>query len=216
MKQFVIIGLGTFGHFLATNLYKKGHEVLAIDINEELVQAVKDEVSQAVVADATDKDALLSLGVQKVDSAIVCIGSIMEASILCTLNLKDMGVKQILGKATSKTHSRLLHKVGASDVIFPERDQAALLSEQLHNPSIIGTMTLVEGYNIVEFSPLKKFIGKSLKSLDLINKYGVQVLAIKELIPSKTTMIPTGEYIVKDSDLMIMLGPKNAFEKLKK
>ena len=216
MKQFVIIGLGTFGHFLATNLYKKGHEVLAIDINEERTQAIKDKVSQAVIADATDKDALLSLGVQKVDSAIVCIGSIMEASILCTFTLKDIGVKQILGKATSKTHSRLLYKVGASDVIFPEKDQAALLSEQLHNPNIIGTMTLVEGYTIVEFGPPKKFIGKSLKNLDLINRYGVQVLAIKETMPNKTNMIPTGEYVVKDSDLLIMLGPKDAFERLKK
>ncbi len=216
MKQFVVIGLGTFGYYLATNLYKKGHEVLAIDNNADTVQNIKDEVSRAVVADATDKKVLESLGVQNVDSAIVCISSFLEASVLTTLNLKDIGVKVVVAKATSKTHSRLLYKVGASEVFFPEKDQAVSLAERLENPNIIEYLPLVEGYSIIELAPLKRFIGKSLKNLNLINQYGIQVIAVKEIITDRLNMVPTGQYIIKDSDILILLGPNDALDKLQK
>ncbi|MEA3392084.1 MAG: TrkA family potassium uptake protein [Candidatus Marinimicrobia bacterium] len=214
MKQFVVIGLGTFGYNLATGLYEKGYEVLVIDHNADLVQAIKDKVSRAVVADASQKNILESLGVKDVDSTIVCIGSSIETSVLSTLNLKDIGVKHVIAKATSKTHSRLLYKVGASEVFFPERDQAVTLAERLQNPNIMGYLPFVEGYSIIEFAPIKKFIGKSLKDLDLINRFGIQVLAIKEIITNKFTMVPTAQYIVKDSDILILLGQKDAFAKL--
>jgi trk system potassium uptake protein TrkA len=215
MKQFVIIGLGTFGNFLATSLYEKGHEVLAIDKNSKLIQAIKDDVSRAVVADATDKKVLESLGVKAINSAIICMGSSLEASVLCALNLKDIGVKQIIAKATSEAHSRLLFKVGVSDVIFPEKDQAVTLSERLHNPSIIEHMPFVDNYSIVELAPPQQYVGKLLKDLNLINEYGIQVLAVKEIVPERMNMIPTGNFLIKDSDILIVLGPNDAIEKLK-
>ncbi len=215
-KQFVVIGLGTFGYYLAKNLYKHGHEVLAIDNDADKVQAIKDGVSRAVVADATNRNILKTLGVQGVDSGVVCIGSLIEASVLTTLNLKDIGVKQVFAKATSKTHSRLLYKVGASEVFFPEKDQADSLSERLQNPNIIEYLSFVKGYSIIEFVPLKKYIGKSLQELDLINRYGIQVLAVKEIVPDKLNMVPTGQFVVKDSDILILLGPNHAFDKLQK
>ena len=115
MKQFAIIGLGNFGHYLALNLYKKGHEVLVIDKNASQVQEIKDQVSQAVIADATDRKAMESLGVKDMDAAVVCIGSVLSDSILATLNLKEIGVKRVLAKAMTEAHGRILNKIGASE-----------------------------------------------------------------------------------------------------
>jgi Trk K+ transport system NAD-binding subunit len=173
-------------------------------------------VGRAVVADATQGKVLQSLGVAKVDAAVVCIGSVMEASALACLNLKDLGVDRIIAKAISEIHSRLLYKVGASEVIFPEKDQALSLAERLHNPNILEYMRFVEGYSIIEFAPPNSFMGKKLKHLNLINDYGIQAIAIKELVPERLTMIPTGDFIIKQSDVLILLGPNTALDKLQK
>ncbi len=214
MKQFAVIGLGNSGYYLATTLYNKGHEVLAIDINPERIQLIKDHVSRAVVANATDASVLESLGIKNVDSAIVCIGSVMEASVLTALSLKDIGVKFVIAKAISETHSRILYKVGVTEVFFPEKDQAFTMAEKLHTPNILQYLPFLEGYSIIELSPPKEFIGKALKEIDLINKYSVQVIAIKELVPDRLNMIPTGHFIIKDSDILILLGPNSSLKKL--
>ena len=215
MKQFAVIGLGNFGYYLAMHLYEKGHEVLAIDKNPKPVQEIKDGVSQAVVADATDRKAMESLGFKEIDAAIVCIGSILSNSILATLNLKDIGVNRVLAKATSEAHGRILEKVGASEVFFPEKDLAVSLGERLHNPNMLDYLPFVEGYSIIELAPLKRFIGKSLRELDLINRYGVQVIAVKEIVPNRVNLIPTAQFVVKDSDVLILLGPNDSFDKLR-
>ncbi len=216
IKQFVVIGLGNFGHYLAASLYEKGNEVLAIDVDPDKVQAVKDRVSQAVIADATQGKILQSLGVSKVDAAVISIGSIMEASALACMNLKDLGVEQIIAKANSEIHSRLLYKVGASQVIFPEKDQALALGERLHNPNILEYMRFVDGYSIVEFAPGQSFIGKQLKDLDLINRYGIQVIAVKGAVGEQPSMIPKGDFVIQPRDILIMLGPNAALDKLER
>ncbi|MEJ2219484.1 MAG: TrkA family potassium uptake protein [Desulfobacterales bacterium] len=216
MKQFVVIGLGNFGHYLAIHLYKKGHEVLAVDNNSNRVAEIKDRVSQAIIADATDRKALEALGLDKMDAAIVCIGSVLSESILATLNLKDIGVEQVFAKAISEAHLRILYKIGASEVLFPEKDEATSLAERLHNPNMIDYLPFLEGYSIIELSPPKTFVGKSLRDLDLINRFGVQVVAIKELVPDRLDLIPTAHRVLKDSDIMILLGPNESFEKLRK
>lgn len=214
MKQFAVIGLGNFGYYLAVHLYKKGHEVLAIDKNPKLVQEIKDHVSQAIVADATDRKALEDLELKEMDTAIVCIGSILSNSILATLNLKDIGVNHVLAKALSEAHGRILEKIGASEVVFPEKDLAISLAERLHNPNMIEYLPFVEGYSIIESAPPKGFIGKSLRELNLTNRYGIQVVAIKEIIPDRLNLIPTAKFVVKDSDILILLGPNDALETL--
>jgi trk system potassium uptake protein TrkA len=216
MKQFVVIGLGNFGHYLAIHLYKKGHEVLAVDNNSNRVAEIKDRVSQAIIADATDRKALEALGLDKMDAAIICIGSVLSESILATLNLKDIGVEQVFAKAISEAHLRILYKIGASEVLFPEKDEATSLAERLHNPNMIDYLPFLEGYSIIELSPPKTFVGKSLRDLDLINRFGVQVVAIKELVPDRLDLIPTAHRVLKDSDIMILLGPNESFEKLRK
>ncbi len=216
MKQFVVIGLGNFGHYLAVHLFKKGHEVLAIDKNATQVSEIKDRVSQAVIADATDRRAMEALGLDKMDAAVICIGSVLSESILATLNMKDIGLERIYAKAISEAHSRILHKIGASEVFFPEKDQAASLAEKLHNPNMLDYLPFLEGYSIIEMSPPKQFIGKSLRELNLINSFGVQVVAIKELVPDRLNLIPTARFVLKDSDILILLGPDKGFDKLRK
>ncbi|MEJ2728915.1 MAG: TrkA family potassium uptake protein [Deltaproteobacteria bacterium] len=117
MKQFVVIGLGSFGHYLAIHLYKKGHEVVAIDKSADRVAEIKDKVSQAVIADATDRRAMEALGLDKMDAAVICIGSVLSESILATLNMKDIGVAQVFAKAISEAHSRILYKIGTRKII---------------------------------------------------------------------------------------------------
>ena len=215
MKQFAVIGLGNFGYYLATQLYKKGYEVLAIDKQPNLVQEIKDRVSQAIIADATDRKALESMGLEEMDAAVVCIGSVLSNSILATLNLKDIGVKRVLAKALSEEHGRILYKIGASEVFFPEKDMALSLAERIHNPNMIEYLPFLEGYSIIELSPTKNFVGKSLQDLDLINQFGIQIIAVKEVIQDRLNLIPTAKFVIKDSDILIMIGPNESLEKLK-
>ena len=215
MKQFAVIGLGHFGYYLATRLYQKGYEVLAIDKNSSRVQDIKDKVSQAIVADATDRKALDALEFSQFDAVVVCIGSVLSSSILVTLNLKDIGVNRLIAKAISEAHGRILYKVGASEVVFPEKDLALSLAERIPNPNMLDYLPVLEDYSIIELSPPKNFVGKSLRDLDLINRFGVQVIAVKELVPNRLNMIPTACFVIKDSDILIMLGPNESFDKLK-
>jgi trk system potassium uptake protein TrkA len=214
MGQFALLGIGNFGYYLGQHLYEKGHEVIALDISKMQVQKVKDVVSQAVVADATDRETLESLGMSQVDAAVVCIGSRMQASILATLHLKELGTKNILAKATSEEHGRILRKIGANEILFPEKDLAIGVASRLDNPNMLDYLPFIEGYSIVEIAPPKEFVGKTLKEMDLTNRFGIQVVAVKEIIPRGATLIPKANFQVKDSDALILLGPNEALEKL--
>jgi trk system potassium uptake protein TrkA len=215
MKQFAIIGLGNFGYYLATHLYEKGHDVLAIDKDHNLVQKIKDHVTQAVVADATDFKTMNSLSIHEMDAAVVCIGTDLDASIHTTLILKDVGARQVYAKANTEPHGRILRKVGAQEILFPEKDLAISLAERLHNPSLLDYLPFFEGYSIVELKPKESFVGKELKELDLINKYGVQVIAIKKAASGKLSMIPTGKHVLKGDEVMILLGPNDGLDLLR-
>jgi len=206
-KQFAIIGLGNFGFYLASALFQKGHEVLGIDINPKQVQEIRDQVSRAVIADATDPQALRELELRKMDAVVICIGSILNNSILATLNIKDLGVKRVAAKAVSDPHGRILRKIGADDIYFPEKDLAITTAQRLDNPNVLDYLPFMEGYSIVQLSPPASFIGKSLIELNLINRFGVQVIAIKELVPENVVIIPTGRFVVKESDVLVILGP---------
>jgi len=213
-KQFAVIGLGNFGFYLATTLFQKGHEVLGIDINPKQVQEIRDQVSRAVIADATDPQALKELELEKMDAVVVSIGSVLNSSILATLNVKDMGVKRVVAKAVSNAHGRILQKIGADDIYFPEKDIALTAAQRLDNPNVLDYLPFMEGYSIVELAPPREFIGKTLIELDLINKHGIQVVAVKEMVPENVVMIPTGRFVVKDSDILFLLGPDRALADL--
>jgi trk system potassium uptake protein TrkA len=205
-KQFAVIGLGNFGFYLASTLFQKGHEVLGLDIKPRQVQEIRDQVSQAVIADATDPHALKELELEKMDAVVASIGSVLNSSILATLNVKDMGVKRVVAKAVSEAHGRILQKIGADEVYFPEKDIALTAAQRLDNPNVLDYLPFMEGYSIVELAPPREFIGKTLIELDLINKHGIQVVAVKEMVPENVVMIPTGQFLVKDSDVLVLIG----------
>lgn len=215
MKQFAVIGLGSFGYYLATRLYSKGHEVLSIDKDPNRVQDIKDSVSKAVVADATDRKAFEILGLKQMDAAVICLGSALSDSILSTLNLKEMGVERVLAKATTEAHGRILHMIGATEVFFPERDMALSMAERLHNPNMLDYLPVIEGFSIIELIPPRAFIGKDLRQLDLINRFGVQVVALKDMETDQLKMIPGAQFVLKGTDIMILMGPNESLDQLR-
>lgn len=212
--KFAVIGLGSFGSNVAKTLYEKGNDVLAVDINKEQIERVKAFVTHVVLMDAADRENLLALGIQDMDVVIVSLGPEMEASILTVLYLHEIGADRIVAKALNEDHAKILDAVGATDVIFPEKDMAIKAALRLSNPNVLEYLPLVSGMSIQEIAPPEKFIGKSLRDLDLRNKYGIQVMAIKELIPEKTTMIPKADFIIKDSDILIVIGDEKNLAKI--
>ncbi len=215
MKQIVIIGLGNFGYYLAKELSLKGHEIIAIDKSQLKVQNAQEFVAQAIVADATDMMALQSIGVDSADLVVICIGSNLSDSILTTLNVKDMGIKKIYAKALGESHGRILEKLGASEIFFPEKDLAMVIARKIHNPNMIDYIPFIEGYTIVEIAPPKHFIGKRLRDMNLINQFSVQIIAVKDVLTDVVNIVPTGEYMVKDSDILILLGKKENIDRVR-
>jgi trk system potassium uptake protein TrkA len=216
MKQFAVIGVGNFGYYLAVRLYEKGHEVLAIDNQANRIQDIRDRVSRAVVADATDKGAIQALGLEHMDAVAISTGDDLSASIMICLNLKDLGARRILAKVISESHARIVEKIGATEVLFPEKDLAETLAVRLHSPNVLEYLPFMEDHSIIEMTPPEGFVGRQLKDLDLINQFGIQVIAIKESVPDRVNMVPTGTYTLKDSDILIVLGSNEGIEKLKK
>ncbi|VFQ43736.1 potassium channel family protein [Desulfoluna butyratoxydans] len=216
MKQFAVIGIGSYGWYLACHLYEKGHEVLAIDADAGLIQKIKGHVSRALVADTTDPEAIAGLGLTEMDRVVVCIGSILSNSILTVLNLQELGITNLMAKSISEPHTRILHKIGVGEVFFPEKDLAISMAEKLHTPDMLDYLPFIEGHGIVQMAVPGPFIGKSLKELNLINRFGVQVVAIKEFVPEKMHMIPTADFVLKESDMMVLLGPDASIEKIRK
>lgn len=215
MKQFAVIGIGSYGWYLACHLYEKGHEVLAIDRDAGLIQKIKAHVSRALVADTTDPEALAGLGLAEMDRVVVCIGSLLSNSILTVLNLQELGVTSLMAKSISEAHARILHKIGVGEVFFPEKDLAISMAEKLHTPDMLDYLPFIEGYGIVQMAVPAPFIGKRLKELNLINRFGVQVVAIKEFVPEKMHMIPTADFVLKASDMMVLLGPDTSIAKIR-
>lgn len=215
MKQFLVIGLGNFGYYLATHLFQKGHDVMAMDKNPALVQNIKDLVTQAVVADATDAAVVRELGIKDVDTAVVGIGSVLGDSVLTVLNLQEIGIRHIVAKAISDPHKRILQKLGVREISFPEKDNAISMAERLDNPNLIDYLPFLEGYRIIELATPNRFIGRTLKEINMTNRFGVQILAVKELVPERVRFIPGADFILKDSDILILLGSDQGLEKLK-
>jgi trk system potassium uptake protein TrkA len=212
--KFAVIGLGSFGSNIAKTLYEKGNEVLAVDEDKEKIDEVKNFVSHAVHMDAADKENLQAIGIKDMDVVIVSLGPVMEASILTVLYLNEMGTKRIVAKALTEDHAKILESVGATETIYPEKDMAIKTALKLSCPNVLEYLPLISGCGIQEIAPPEKFIGKNLRELDLRNKYGIQVLAIKELIPEKTTFVPKADFVLKDSDILVIMGEDKQLEKI--
>lgn len=215
MKRFAVIGLGNFGFHAAKALYEDGNEVVAIDINRGRVQAVDAHCSEAIVLDATDKEALKTLGLETMDGVIVSTGTKISSSILICLYLQEMGVKKILVKALDEDHEKILKRVGATQIIHPERDMAVRVSKGLCRANMLDFIPLSEEFELVQVGPPREFIGKSLKDLNLRARYNVHIIAIHEIIPENFRLVPPPDFVIKDSDILIMLGRSEDIRRIK-
>ena len=211
-KQFVIIGLGRFGSSVAKTLYALGHDVLAIDSNEDLVQQISDSVTHAVQMDATDENALRTLGLRNFDVAVVTIGANIQASVMATLLVKDMGIKYIIAKGNSDLHAKVLYKIGADRVILPEKDMGVRVAHNLVSSSILDYIELSPDYSIIEIESPKEWYGKSMKELSLRSKYGINVMAIKR--NNEVNISPDADDVINKDDIVVAIGSAEDLTKL--
>lgn len=215
MKQYVIIGVGSFGSNLAITLAELGNEVLVIDMNRKKIDQIKDKVTHAVIADATDKDVLSEFVKDSVDAVIVGLGDNMEANILTTLHLKDLKVKRIIAKAMSEEHMKILRAIGVTDIIYPEKDVAIRLAKELTDPNLIEHIPLAPEYSIATIASPDKFVGKTLKELQLRNKYNIEVIAVKDVLSDSFHLIPDANFRIPYDSALLIIGEKSNVDKLR-
>ncbi len=213
MKTFVVIGLGRFGTAVATELCKLGHEVMAIDGREESVQAAADRVTHAVTGDARDPAVLRALGVRNYDCAIVAVGDDVGNSALITLNLKELGMKEVVCKAQSHVHRKVLEKIGADKVVFPEHEMGVKLAQGLSHSNILNFIELSEDYGIVEIAPPGDWVGNSIRALDVRAKYKVNIIAVRDK-SGRMLVAPGADYILQDDDAVVTLGRNEDINRL--
>ncbi|UKS27286.1 TrkA family potassium uptake protein [Paenibacillus sp. HWE-109] len=212
-KQFAIIGMGRFGSSVARTLSQLGFEVMAIDSREDTVQEISSIVTHAVQADSTDEEALRALGIRNFDVVVVAIGEDIQASILTTLILKEMGIPTVVVKAVNDLHGKVLKKIGADKVVYPERDMGQRVAHHLISSNIVDYIELSADYSIVEIKASKQLVGKSLIQLDIRAKYGCNVIAIKQ--NDKLIIPPSAEETLRSDDILVLVGKNSnlqAFE----
>jgi trk system potassium uptake protein len=212
-RQFVIIGLGRLGSAMLDTLLSLGHEVLGIDLDEDLVQELSSEHPHAhlVAADATEESVLRDLNVAHFDGAAVVIGENMEAGILATANLKELGVPFVVARAISKLHGRVLEKIGADRIIEPERDMGAQVARTMSSPVVLDYVDLGEDEALIEAEVPKKWVGKSLADLHLSRESGLTILAVKP--KGKAGTIPSGDTVLNEGDVIVVGGTKDALDR---
>lgn len=211
-KSFAVIGLGRFGSSVAKTLYEMGHEVMAIDTDEEKIQDHIHSVTYAVRADSTDESALKELGIRNFDVVVVAIGEDIQASILSTLILKELGVEQVVVKAQSERHGKVLYKIGADRVVFPERDMGSRLANNLVSPGILDFIELAEDYSVAEIVATKGMIGKDLVTLNIRARFGVNVMAIKS--GDTINIAPNAEDVIQEDDILVVMGHNSDLKRM--
>ncbi len=211
-KQFAIIGLGRFGTSVARTLFQAGYEVLAIDASEDTVQKFSDEVTHVVQADTTDENSLKSLGIRNFDTVVVAIGEDVQANILTTLLLKEIGVRYIVAKARNELHGKMLEKIGADRVIFPERDMGVRVAHNLVSTNVLDYIELSPNLSLVEVAAPKTLHGRSLAEANLRALYGVNVVAMKR--GEKIIVPPQPGEKIADQDILIVVGSTAGIQKL--
>ncbi|MDA8210564.1 MAG: TrkA family potassium uptake protein [Clostridia bacterium] len=214
MRQFAVIGLGRFGASIAGTLHRMGYEVLAVDEDEDRVQEIMDQVTHAVQADALDEEVLKTLGLRNFDLVIVAIGQDIQASILVTVMLKDLGVKSVVAKAQNDLHGRVLERVGADQVIYPERDMAVRVAQHLVSGNVLDYIELSPEYSILEMVTPDEFAGKALGNIDLRNRHRVSVMAIKR--GEDIIVAPGGQEIIQAKDVLVVIGANEDLKNLRR
>ena len=212
-KRIAIIGLGQFGAELARTL-ARDCEVLAIDHDESLIGEISEDVHRALSLDARDYGSLSSVVTRELDEVVVCMGGSIEASILCTLHLRRIGVERIRVRALSDDHASILLAIGATEVVFPERETAHRLAQQIQNSNLLDFIPLTEDYMVMQIAAPEAFNGQTLAKIDIRSRFGLFVIAVKEHVPERTVFLPGPDFVVKPSDSLIIIGKEESLKAL--
>lgn len=216
MKTFLVVGLGRFGTAVATELCALGNEVLAMDIREARVQAIAAQVTHAVTADARDPEVLRALAVRNFECAVVAVASDVGTSALIALNLKEIGVSRVVCKAQSHTHRRVLEKIGADRVVFPEHEMGSKLARSLSFSNILNFIELSEDDSIVEIPAPSAWVGHTLRELDVRNTLGVNIIALRQNKGGKLTIAPSADAVIQPEATVVALGKDKNVNRLQK
>lgn len=206
MKRFAVIGLGRFGYHVARALFQEGHEVVAMDSEKAPVQQIEPFCSEAIVLDATEKDRLKALGLDMMDAVIVSIGTHISNSILICMYLQEMGVKRIIAKALDEDHAKILSKVGATDIVHPEKDMGIRIARELSSPNILDFIPLGKDFTISQLQAPDSFAGKTLGDLNLRARHNIYVVAVGEAGQEKYVQMPAADFRIKTGDVLVVLG----------
>lgn len=212
IKQFAVIGLGRFGSSVARSLVGRGYSVLGIDSDAHVVAEMATVLPKVLQAETTDLETVRSLRLTDYDVVVVAIGSDMEASILTTLNCKEVGVKTLVAKALSEAHGKVLYRTGADRVVFPERDMGARVANNLAAANILDYVQLSSEHSVAELVAVDRCVGHSLADLELPQRYGINVMAIKR---GKQILIsPRAEEMVRPGDVLVVIGESTGIREL--
>ncbi len=226
MKQFVVIGAGRFGSAVAVTLARKGKQVMVIDQDEQTVQRMSEIVTQAIQIDVTDPSSLANLDLGEMDVAVVGIGGNLEASILTTMQLKEMGVKTVVAKAKTNADKKILSRIGADRIVFPERDMGIRVANSLVSPTIFDYIQVSPGFGIVETRVPDAIQGQTLTEANIRSRFGIDIVAIRRRAPQldkkgesqlKDTMLiaPRADEILGKNDILVIIGEEGKIEKFK-
>lgn len=220
MKQFAVLGLGQFGFAVTENLLRHGCEVLVVDSDPDLINDIKSRVTTAVVAEATDRSTMLKFLNEGIDCVIISLGPQIEASILATLYAREAGVADIIAKANSRDHAKILESVGATQVVMPSEAQAKRVVTSLVRPNVVDYLPLAEGFSVSEIKAPKGFVGATLRQLDLRRKRRLDVIGIRHggNPPDESgelEIIPSADRIIQDGDALLVIGRDSDISKIK-
>lgn len=206
MKRFLVIGLGNFGSWAATSLHAQGHEVIAVERRGDLVDRYADRVSRGVVGDGSDRDLLEEIGAGDADAAVISTGGDLATSILATIALNDLGVEDIYVKVTSREAARAVEAFDVRDTIFPEREVADRLAQHITSTTVLDYISITDHHSIQEIAVPESWLGKTLRELSLPQEYGVQVVAIYDVLSDTMDVVPDPDEPLTESDVAVVAG----------
>lgn len=214
IKSVIVLGIGRFGERVATKLFEDGLEVMAVDKNYDLVQNISGKVTSAVQCDIANDKALEELGMGNFDVAVIATGESLEASMAATLFAKDHNVEKIIAKATSTNHARILKKIGADQIIFPEIDMGEKLARSIAGSNLLQFFHFSDDYSMIELKAYDELVGRSLKEIDFRKKYKMMVIAYKR--DGELIINPEANWKIEKDDTLVLLGDSEHADKLQK
>ncbi|MHB0956384.1 MAG: potassium channel family protein [Pirellulaceae bacterium] len=214
MKRFVVVGLGNFGFTAAKALANNGHDVIAVDLDGDIVDRVAPFVSHAAVGDSTDLETLRRIGASDADAGVVATGDDISSSILATMALLDLKVKDIYVKVVSTDHARVMHRIGVTDVVFPERDTALALASRITGSALLNYVRLGSGFSIQEMGVPSSWDGRTIRELELRQHYDITIVALHDVLTGKIMATPDPDHILRDSDTLLVAGDDAALARV--